>query len=310
MGQIGSKPFEGKVVRTLTGHSRAVLHCEFSQDGELLATCSADKTVLLWNVETGEPLRSLEGHTAEVTCCCFYENILATCSEDKTVVLWLYESGRRASRLAIHSGPVLSCTISSTGQYLATCSEDKSIRLIKFQPGAGAFVNGSEMKKLNGHCASVNDVKFSPNGNFLASASQDKTIRVWDTGTGACAIVLDDPFGSVQKLCYSPTGGHMISLSSPGNFVSVWNTESNMVDNVLEANDGREIQNIAISPDGRTTIGLSKDNKITLWTKMTRKCAPELRTTQHKKGVNTIAITDTDCCVATADGEGVVLIWS
>ena len=99
MGQTGSQTFEGKVVRTLSGHTRAVLHCEFSQDGELLATCSADKTTLLWNVSTGEPLRSLEGHTQDVTCCCFYENILATCSRDKTVVLWLYETGRRASRL-------------------------------------------------------------------------------------------------------------------------------------------------------------------------------------------------------------------
>ncbi len=145
-------------------------------------------------------------------------------------------------RAAIHSGPVLSCSIASTGQHLASCSEDKTIRLIKFQPGTGAFVNGSEMRKLNGHRGSVNDVKFAPNANFLASASQDKTIRIWETATGACAMVLDDPFGAVQKLCYSPTGSHMISLSSPGNFVSVWNTETNMVDNVLEANDGREIQ--------------------------------------------------------------------
>jgi WD40 repeat protein len=100
MGQAGSRPFEGKVVQSLNGHqSRAILHCEFSDDGELLATCSADKRVLLWSVHTGEPLRSLEGHTDEVTCCCFYENILATCSKDKTVVLWLYQSGRRASRL-------------------------------------------------------------------------------------------------------------------------------------------------------------------------------------------------------------------
>ena len=109
-------------------------------------------------------------------------------------------------------------------------------------------MNGSEMKRLNGHRDSVNDVKFSPNADYLASASQDKTIRLWETSTGACAIVLDDPFGPVQKLCYSPAGSHMISLSSPGNFVSVWNTESNMVDNVLEANNGREIQVKATIP--------------------------------------------------------------
>ncbi|XP_028400536.1 vegetative incompatibility protein HET-E-1-like [Dendronephthya gigantea] len=310
MGQTDSRTFEGRVVQILSGHSRSVLHCEFTPDGTVLATCGADKTVLLWNVASGELIRSLQGHAAEVTSCCFYENILATSSKDKTVVLWLYESGRRASRLAIHSGPVLSCSISSSGQFLASCSEDKSIGLFKFQPGSGAFINGSDMKKLSGHLSIVNDIKFSPNGSFLASASQDKTIRIWETGTGTCAIVLDDPFGPVLKLRYSPSGDHMISLSSPGNFVSVWNTESNMVDNVLEANNGREIQNIAITSDGRSTIGLSKDNKITLWTKMTRKCTPELRTTQHKKGVNAMAITHSDCCVATADGEGLVLIWN
>lgn len=157
----------------------------------------------------------------------------------------------------MHTGSVLSCTISSTGQHLATCSEDKSVRLIKFFPGTGAFVNGSEMKKLKGHRATVNDVQFSTNANFLASASQDKTIRVWETSTGTCAIVLDDPFGPVQKLQYSPSGSHMISLSGPGNFVSVWNTETNMVDNVLEANNGRDIQVIvAFKLSLSITIGI------------------------------------------------------
>ena len=85
-----------------------------------------------------------------------------------------------------------SFSISSTGQHLASCSEDKTIRLIKFQPGTGAFVNGSETRKLNGHSGSVNDVKFAPNANFLASASQDKTIRICETATGTCAIVLDE----------------------------------------------------------------------------------------------------------------------
>lgn len=103
MGQAGSKPFEGKVIQTLAGHSREVLHCQFNNDGEILATCSADKTVILWTVATGEPLRTLKAHASEVTCCCFYDNILATASTDKTVILWLHGSGRRASKLGKRS---------------------------------------------------------------------------------------------------------------------------------------------------------------------------------------------------------------
>lgn len=312
MGQAGSKPFEGKVVKTLSGHSRAVLHCEFTKDGETLATCSADNNIILWTVSSGEPLRTLEGHTLEVNCCCFYENVLATASNDKTVILWLYNTGKRASRLAIHSGPVLSCSISPNGRYLATASKDKTVRLMKFRPGSGAFVSGSEMRKLVGHCESVNDVQFAHDESYLATASDDKTIRLWDIDSGTCAMCLDDPFGPVRKLRFSPNGNHMISLSAPGNFLSVWNTAKNMVDNVLEANNGREIQNIAISPDGRITIGLSQDNKITLWEKMTKKCMPELRTTEHKRGINTIAISCNELmqCVATGDGEGAVFIWN
>lgn len=311
MGQVGGKPFEGKVVRSLTGHSSSVLHCEFNKDGDILATCSADTTVILWTMSTGEPLRTLEGHTSEVTCCCFYENVLATASTDKTVVIWLYSNGKRASRLAIHSGPVHSCTISPNGQHLATASKDKTARLVRFQPGSGAFVSGSEMLRLVGHKASVNDVQFAPNASYVATASEDKTIRLWDVENGACAMCLDDPFGGVLKLRFSMHGNYMISLSAPGSFVSVWNMEKHIVDNVLETNNGREIQNIAFSPDGRLTIGLSKDNRITLWEKMTRKSTPELRTTRHMGGINALAISsNNDCWAATGDGEGTVFIWN
>lgn len=103
MGQAGSKPFEGKVIQSLTGHNREVLHCQFNNTGDILATCSADETVILWTVATGEPLRTLKGHESGVTCCCFYDNILATASTDKTVILWLHASGKRASKLGKRS---------------------------------------------------------------------------------------------------------------------------------------------------------------------------------------------------------------
>ena len=103
MGQAGSKPFEGKVIQSLTGHNREVLHCQFNNAGDILATCSGDTTVILWTVATGEPLRTLKGHASEVTCCSFYDNILATASTDKTVILWLYGSGKRASKLGKRS---------------------------------------------------------------------------------------------------------------------------------------------------------------------------------------------------------------
>ena len=52
-----------KLQRTLTGHTRSIVSVKFSSDGALLASGAADKTVRIWNADTGDLIRVLEGHT-------------------------------------------------------------------------------------------------------------------------------------------------------------------------------------------------------------------------------------------------------
>ena len=51
-----------KLLRTLRGHRGLIGRIAWSPDGRLLASPSEDKTIRLWNGETGECLRSLRGH--------------------------------------------------------------------------------------------------------------------------------------------------------------------------------------------------------------------------------------------------------
>ena len=85
---------DGKVARTLgappTGHTTAITGIVFHPTGTLMATCSKDRTVKLWNPAAPAPLKSLDGHNAWIEGIVFIEQgtKLATVSADGTMKTW------------------------------------------------------------------------------------------------------------------------------------------------------------------------------------------------------------------------------
>jgi Caspase domain/WD domain, G-beta repeat len=59
----------GFVITPQSGHSDWVTSVAFSPDGRQALTGSSDKTARLWDVASGQQLRSFEGHGDGVTCC-------------------------------------------------------------------------------------------------------------------------------------------------------------------------------------------------------------------------------------------------
>ena len=50
-------------IRTLTGHTSSVYSVAFSPNGNKIASSSSDRTVRLWDANTGQNIRTLTGHT-------------------------------------------------------------------------------------------------------------------------------------------------------------------------------------------------------------------------------------------------------
>jgi WD40 repeat protein len=82
-------------IQTLAGHSLVVQSIAFSPDGQTLVSCSADKTIKLWNVNTGECLRTLLGHTTVIRSVAITPDgtYIASGSQDETIRFWDFNTG-------------------------------------------------------------------------------------------------------------------------------------------------------------------------------------------------------------------------
>jgi len=83
---------DGKLIRSIPGHTGSVTGLAFHASGTVLASCSKDHTVRLWNPANGQPLtpKPMEGHTAWVQGLAFAAQgtRLASIGADRTVCLW------------------------------------------------------------------------------------------------------------------------------------------------------------------------------------------------------------------------------
>ncbi|XP_061925965.1 WD repeat, SAM and U-box domain-containing protein 1 isoform X2 [Entelurus aequoreus] len=170
------------LVCTLQDHRDDVNWCTFS--AQLLATCSGDKTVRVYNTKDFSELAfsPLEGHGYGVHCCCFSPcgQFLASCSTDATTLVWSMSTGEIEAVLE-HPGrsPVRICAFSPDSAHLVSGASDGSLALWDFPS-----------KQLRGSgCVSDTTMvacSFSPCSQMFVSGSTYGDLRLWDLHMHQC----------------------------------------------------------------------------------------------------------------------------
>ncbi|KAF9106340.1 hypothetical protein BGX29_009757 [Mortierella sp. GBA35] len=184
-------------VKQFRGHTDGVMCLQF--DDSFLITGSYDNSVKVWNIETGECLRTLTGHALCVRALHFDEAKLITGSMDRTLKIWNYHTGQCIRTLQGHTDGVV--TLDFDSRILASGSVDATIKIWNFATG--------QCSTLKGHSDLVNKVQIYKK-DLLFSTSDDTTVKLWDIATRTCLRTFTGHVGRVQ--CLQTSGDALISI--------------------------------------------------------------------------------------------------
>jgi len=252
--------------RRLEGHTGFVQDVALTHNGDYALSASWDRSLRLWNLQSGACYGKFVGHAKDALTCAF--------SPDNRHIL----SGSRDNKLKIWN---------VKGECVYTLDRDGHtdwVSCVRFSPSTTApplIVSGgwdslvkvwslSDYKcqyTLRGHKGYVSSVTVSPDCSLCASAGKDGLAKLWDLSRGEHLYELEcnEP---INQISFCPNRYWLCAATDSA--IRIWDLEAKeiiaeLVPDVKDKKAAPQCLSIAWSLDGSTLYSGYTDNTIRVW---------------------------------------------
>ena len=235
----------------------------FTRDGKQLISASNDKTIRVWDIQTGKTVRMLRGQIGAGNEGQIYAAALSGDNQWLAVGGWMgpsqhykleevciirlihFPTGQIKQLLKGHDNIINSLNFSSDNTRLISVSSDKTARIWD-------ITSGSTLHTLQGHTERIIASAFSPDNQLAVTGSDDHTLKLWQVTDGSLQATLEGHSDKVKSVAFTPDG-HYILSGSDDKTIRLWNGKTGDFIKVM-ARQNLTVVSLSVSLDGTVVL--------------------------------------------------------
>ncbi len=245
---------------------------DFSPDGKILASCSRNTQIRMWDVASGEALRQFNVNVGASEFAFSPDGkLIAVVGDGLGASIYDVEGKLIHSLCGIPRDelqeivaetqrmPMVSCVaFSPDGKKLLTGNSQNEIQIWD-------TATGKELAKKKAHTAMLYAVAWSPDGRHFASASYDGTSQLWNAETYEPTHMLHHERESTVFDIFFTRNSEILFTCGNNTDLVAWNAETGE-EIIAMRGHGSPVITISMSSDGKMIASTgSTDNSMRFW---------------------------------------------